>query len=94
MKRYIVLLTSLLIIAVLSACSSKTSLGLIDKEADIIKDKEKTGSTILQQGEKAGQEVVATSLYLQIYKNELMKVHLVPIGQDKNLVLEYSPFLY
>lgn len=63
MKRFIVLLISILVIAVLYACSSKTSLDLTDKEAAIIKDKEKTGSMILQQGEQAGKTAVATSLY-------------------------------
>lgn len=63
LKRFIVLLISILVIAVLNACSSKTSLDLTDKEVSIIKDKEKTGSMTLQQGEQAGKEVVATSLY-------------------------------
>ena len=63
LKRFIVLLISILVIAVLNACSSKTSLDLTDKEVSIIKDKEKTGAMTLQQGKQAGKEVVATSLY-------------------------------
>ena len=71
MNRFIVLLTFILVLAVLSACSTKTSLELIETEVDIINDKERTGSMTLQQGEKAGQEVVATSLsYTFSIKNE------------------------
>lgn len=71
MKRFIVLLSLISVIAILSACSSKTSLELTDKEVDIINDKDKTGSMILQQGEKAGKEVVPTALYYTFtIKNE------------------------
>ena len=71
LKRFIVLLSLISVIAVLSACSTKTSLELIEPEVDIINDKERTGSMTLQQGEKAGQEVVPTSLYYTFtIKNE------------------------
>ncbi len=71
MKRFIVLLTLISVIAILTACSSEPSLVLTDKKVDIVKDKAKTGSMILQQGEKAGKEIVPTSLYYTFYiKNE------------------------
>lgn len=71
MKRYIVLLSLIIIVVVLSACSSKKAVELIDTKVDIINDKERIGSMILQTGEKEGQEVVATSLYYAFsIKNE------------------------
>ena len=71
MKRFIVLLTFVSVIAVISACSTKQSLELIDTEVDIINDKERTGSVIVQEDEKAEQEFVLTSLYYTFsIKNE------------------------
>lgn len=71
MKRFIVLLTLISVITVLSACSTKTSLELIETEVDIINDKSRTGSLALQHGKKEEQEVVATSLYYTFsIKNE------------------------
>ena len=53
----------LVVISILSACSADPSLELVSAEADIVNDKSKTDSTILQEGNKAGKEVVITSLY-------------------------------
>lgn len=63
LKKFIALLTLISVIAVLSACSTKSTLELIETKVDIINDKDITGSMTLQEGEKAGQEVVPTSLY-------------------------------
>jgi hypothetical protein len=71
LKRFIVLLTLLSVIAILSACSSKSSLELTDKEVEIIHDKERLFSMTLQAGEKAGQEVTPVTLYYSFsLKNE------------------------
>lgn len=71
MKRFIVLLTLISVIAILTACSSEPSLELTNKKVEIINDKGKTGAMILQQGEKAGKEVVPTTLYYTFtIKNE------------------------
>ena len=71
MKRLTVLLTLLAVIVILTACSSEPSLVLTDKKVDIVNDKAKTGSMILQHGENAGQEIVPTSLYYTFtIKNE------------------------
>ena len=64
MKQFSLFFTILLVIlSILSACSTDPSLELLSAEADIVNDKSKTGSTILQEGDKAGKEVVPTSLY-------------------------------
>ena len=64
MKQFSLLITLLLVvISILTACSTDPSLELVRAEADIVNDKNKTGSTILQEGDKAGKEVVPTSLY-------------------------------
>ena len=59
MKRFIVLLTFISVIAVLSACSSQPSLELTNKKVEITNSK---SSMILQEGEKEGTEVVPKSL--------------------------------
>ncbi|OCA92609.1 hypothetical protein [Pseudobacillus wudalianchiensis] len=82
MKRFIVLLTLISVIAILTACSSEPSLKLTNKKVDIINDKGKTGAMILQQGEKAGKEVVPTTLYYTFtIKNEGSK----KLGDTTNL---------
>lgn len=85
MKRFIVLLTLISVIAILTACSSEPSLELINKKVDIINDKGKTGAMILQQGEKAGKEVVPTALYYTFtIKNEGSK-------KTKPLIVKIEP---
>lgn len=64
MKRFSLWFTFLfVVISIFSACSTNTRLELVSAEADIVNDKNETGSTILQEGENAGKEVVPTSLY-------------------------------
>ncbi|WP_139891626.1 hypothetical protein [Bacillus sp. D386] len=64
MKRFSLLFTFLFVfISIFSACSTNTRLELVSAEAEIVNDKNKTGSTILQEGENAGKEVVPTALY-------------------------------
>lgn len=88
MKRFIVLLTLISVIAILSACSSKTSLELTNKEVNIINDKER-GAWVLQQGEKAGQEVVPTELY---YTFTIKNVGSKKIGSEvENLMVKLEP---
>ena len=53
MKRFMALLTLISVIAILTACSSESSLELTNKKVEIIDDKERLGSMILQQGEKS-----------------------------------------
>lgn len=91
MKRFIVLLTFISVIAVLSACLTKISLELIDTEVDIISDKNKVGSTILQEGEKKGKEVVPTSLYYTFsIKNEGNK-KIGDINKGEGLSVKIEP---
>ena len=42
---------------ILTACSSETSLELTNKKAEITNNKERTGTTTLQKGEKQGQKL-------------------------------------
>ena len=63
MKRFMALLTIISVIAILTTCSSEPSLELTNKKVEIIDDKERLGSMILQQGEKAGTEAEFTALY-------------------------------
>ena len=63
LKRFMALLTLISVIAILTACSSEPSLELTNKKVEIIDDKERLGSMILQQGDKAGTEAEYTALY-------------------------------
>ena len=64
MKRFFVLLTTLSVIYVLSACSTdEVFLRLVDANADIISDESKVGYTMLSEGELAGKKLVPISLY-------------------------------
>ena len=89
MKRFIVLLTLISGIAILTACSSKPSLELTNKEVEITNDKGRLGSMILQQGEKAGTEAVPTSLY---YTFSIKNVGSKKIGDyEENLTVKIEP---
>lgn len=65
MKRFIKLLGLISIFALLTACSSKPSLELVNSKVDIVKDKSIVGSIIITEGDKKGQELIPTALYYE-----------------------------
>ncbi|RLQ94600.1 hypothetical protein [Falsibacillus albus] len=65
MKRLFMLLSFLSLMALISACSSQPSLKLVDTKVDIVKDKSLSGSVVISEGGKNGQELVPTVLYYQ-----------------------------
>ena len=91
MKRFLVLLTLLSVLAILTACSSEPSLVLTDKKVDIVNDKAKTGSMTLQQGEDAGKEIVATSLYYTFHITNEGKKNVGAETKGKGLSVKIVP---
>ncbi|MBY0121575.1 hypothetical protein [Bacillus sp. S/N-304-OC-R1] len=89
MKRFIAILTLISVIAILTACSSESSLELTNKKVEITNDKGRLGSMILQQGEKAGTEAVPTALY---YTFSIKNVGSKKIGDEvESLKLKIEP---
>jgi hypothetical protein len=65
MKRFIAFVGLILLLTLLSSCSSKPSVQLINSRVSIIKDKGKLGSIGITEGDKKGQELVPTALYYE-----------------------------
>ncbi|MED3563958.1 hypothetical protein, partial [Bacillus xiapuensis] len=65
MKRFIMALGLILIFTLLTACSSKSSLELVNSKVDIVNDKSKLGAIGITEGDKKGQELVPTALYYE-----------------------------
>ncbi|WP_278693184.1 hypothetical protein [Parageobacillus thermoglucosidasius] len=57
--------SSLSLFALLTACSSKPSLELVNSKVDIVKDKSIVGSIVITEGDKKGQELIPTALYYE-----------------------------
>ncbi|MFS0688947.1 hypothetical protein AB1K89_06870 [Sporosarcina sp. 179-K 8C2 HS] len=91
MKRFISLLILLSVMAMLSACSSKTSLELIDKEVKIYRDKERTGSMILKTGEEAGQEVIPATLSYSFSIKNVGSKKVGEANEDEDLMVRIEP---
>ncbi|MGG2095240.1 hypothetical protein AB1283_22135 [Bacillus sp. S13(2024)] len=65
MKRFIMLLGFISLLTLLTACSSKPSLELVNAKVDIVTDKNKVGAIGITEGDKKGQELVPTALYYE-----------------------------
>lgn len=55
-------LLGVMMLTILTACSTKPSLELTDVDVDISRNQDLTGSIVLQEGEEAGKEVAVTAL--------------------------------
>ncbi|CRK82963.1 hypothetical protein [Neobacillus massiliamazoniensis] len=89
MKRYIMPLGLILLFTLLTACSSKSSLELVNSKADIVNDKNKVGAIGITEGDKKGQELVPTVLYyeFEIKNNGHKKIG----GIGKGLQVKIEP---
>lgn len=65
MKRFIILSGLILLFTLLTACSSKSSLELVNSKVDLVHDKNKIGAIGITEGDKKGQELVPTALYYE-----------------------------
>lgn len=96
---------ALLLLTCFTACSSQPELELIDYKAGIVNDKSITGSTIITEGEKEGQELVPTALYYEfIIKNpgnktigsmegkENLNIKIVPNSNLENTAIDVVGF--
>lgn len=91
MKRYIVYLSLITLFAILSGCSSKTSLELVNSSVDIVNEKSKTGSIIITEGDKKGQELVPTALYYEFTIKNAGNKSIGGMEKDKGLQLKIVP---
>jgi hypothetical protein len=80
MKRFTVFTSLILLIAILSFCSSKPALELTNVSASIVNDKTKTGSINITQGDKKGKELVPTALYYEFTITNVGKKRFVGIN--------------
>lgn len=62
MKRYSLLLVLVIIMSIMTGCSSEPNLELTSANATIVNDKSVTGSIIITEGDKKGKELVPTAL--------------------------------
>ncbi|WP_249871779.1 hypothetical protein [Oceanobacillus saliphilus] len=79
------------VLFILSACSSNSSLELLDATVDIVKDKNLLGSIGITEGGREGEELIPTALFYEFtIKNTGNKT--LGIGEvDKGIVLEIEP---
>ena len=90
MKRFIIFLGVISLFTILSSCSSKPSIKLINSNVSITNDKTKVGSIGITQGNKKGQYLVPTALY---YEFKIKNVGNKKIGDfgDKGLKIKIEP---
>jgi hypothetical protein len=90
MKRFIMLLGVILLFTLLTACSSKPSLELVNSNVDIVNDKSKVGAIGITEGDKKGQELVPTALYYEFEIKNNGNKKIGGIG-DKELQVKIEP---
>lgn len=65
MKKHLYFFILFLILFILTACSSDSSVELIDANVKIVKDKELVGAIEITEGERKGEELIPTALYYE-----------------------------
>ena len=85
MKRFIILLGFISLFTLLTACSSKPSVELVNASVDIVNDKDRVGAIGITEGDKKGQELVPTALY---YEFTIKNIGNKKIGDAANKGLE------
>jgi hypothetical protein len=90
MKRFFIFLSFISLFTILTACSSQTSLELVNTNVDIINDKSRLGSFEITEGDKKGQELVPTALYYEFTIKNIGNKKIGGIG-DKGLQLKIEP---
>lgn len=91
MKQVITLSGLILLFTLLTACSDKTSLELINSKVDIVSDKGKVGSIGITEGDKKGQELVPTALYYEFTIKNSGNKKIGDIEDKKALELQIKP---
>lgn len=90
MKRFIMLLGFIMLFTLLTACSSKPSLELVNAKVSVVTDKSKVGAIGITEGDKKGQELVPTALYYEFKIKNNGKQKIGGIG-DKGLQVKIEP---
>jgi hypothetical protein len=85
-----VLIGFISLLTLLTACSSKPSLELVNTNVDIINDKDKLGAIGITEGDKKGQELVPTALYYEFTIKNNGNKKIGDIG-DKGLEIQIKP---
>ena len=85
MKRIIILLSFISLLTLLTACSSKPSIELVNASVDIVNDIDRVGAIGITEGDKKGQELVPTALY---YEFTIKNIGIKKIGDTANKVLK------
>ncbi|WP_249871756.1 hypothetical protein [Oceanobacillus saliphilus] len=84
-------LLAIIIIGILSACSSDPSLELVDANVDIVKDKNLLGSIGITEGERQGEELVPTALYYEFTIKNTGNKTVGIRGVDKGISITIEP---
>jgi hypothetical protein len=90
LKQFIVIIGFILFLTLLTACSSKPSVELLNASVDIINDKDKLGAIGITEGDKKGQELVPTALYYEFTIKNTGNKKIGDIG-DKGLEIKIKP---
>ncbi|MBZ5751663.1 hypothetical protein [Metabacillus rhizolycopersici] len=90
LKRLVVLIGFISILTLLTACSSKPSVELVNTSVDIINDKDKLGAIGITEGDKKGQELVPTALYYEFTIKNTGNKKIGDTG-DKGLEIKIEP---
>lgn len=90
MKKAMLVLSLITICFILISCDNKASLSLVSTSVDIVNDKGKTGSIIITEGDKKGQELIPTALY---YEFTIKNVGNKKVGgiNNKSLQVKIEP---
>lgn len=91
MKRYIIYLSLITLFVMLSGCSSKPCLELINSSVDVVNEKGKIGSIIITEGDKKGQELVPTALYYEFTIKNAGHKDIGSLEKDKGLHIKIAP---
>ncbi|MBM7692468.1 hypothetical protein JOC77_001898 [Peribacillus deserti] len=90
MKRFMVLICFISLLTLLTACSSKPSLELVNTNVDIVNDKDKVGAIGITEGDKKGKELVPTALYYEFAIKNTGNKKIGDIG-EKGIQIKIEP---
>ncbi|MEI3605745.1 hypothetical protein SPD48_08570 [Pseudogracilibacillus sp. SE30717A] len=90
MKQKYLIIIFIFFLFILTACSSETSVELIETKVEIIKDKEKTGAIEILDGDFKGQEFVPTVLHYEFTIKNIGNKKIDNI-ESENLIITIQP---
>jgi len=91
MRKFIISMGVILIFTLLSACSAKPSVQLINSNVSITNDKGKLGSIVITEGDKKGQELVPTALYYEFTIKNTGNKSIGSMEKGKDLQIKILP---